>query len=223
MQLTHEQGKEYWDRCVTGDWAGCVPSSTTGVSILTSITSGRLPLLDPKALPSAQRQFYETLDQTLVTWANQSGFIGKTEDGKFIGPLNAFLYSPGITDGFLKLFDTEAKFTTLDKRTREIVILSVGSVWKSSYEIYAHSAVAGKVGVPEQAIQTLASGKSAESLTPNEVIAGMEQHLANFGTVATQNDSPASSRRRVGCFCPYCCQTLSYQRWSNKHRACLCR
>jgi len=30
----------------------------------------------------------------------------------------------------------------LTKRVREVVILAVGSVWKSKYELYAHGAVA---------------------------------------------------------------------------------
>lgn len=132
---------------------------------------GRLPLLDPEELPPVQRQFYEHMDQTLVAWAGKSGFVGKTEEGKFIGPFNPFLYTPGVTDGFLKLLEAEAKSTTLDKRMREVVILSVGAVWKSGYELYAHSAVARKVGIPETAIQALVLGNSSEELTDNEVIA----------------------------------------------------
>jgi 4-carboxymuconolactone decarboxylase len=132
---------------------------------------GRLQLLDPGELPPVQKQFYEHMDQTLVVWAGKSGFVGKMEEGQFIGPFNAFLYTPGVTDGFLKLLEAEGKSTTLDKRMREVVILSVGAVWKSEYELFAHSAVGRKVGIPEAAIQALASGNSPEELTANEVIA----------------------------------------------------
>jgi 4-carboxymuconolactone decarboxylase len=67
--------------------------------------------------------------------------------------------------------DAEPKNTKLDKRTRQIVILTVGAVWNSSYELYAHSAEARKVGVPEAAIRALASGESPEGLTSNELVA----------------------------------------------------
>jgi len=67
--------------------------------------------------------------------------------------------------------DAEPKNTKLDKRTRQIVILTVGAVWNSPYELYAHSAEARKVGLPEGAIQALASGESPEGLTSKELVA----------------------------------------------------
>jgi len=106
-----------------------------------------------------------------MAWGKQSGFVVKTNDGKFIGPFNPSLYSPGITEGFSNFMDAEPKYTKLDKRTRQIVILTVGGVWNSPYELYAHSAEARKVGVPEEAIQALASGESPKGLTSNELMA----------------------------------------------------
>ena len=132
---------------------------------------GRLPLLDPKGLAPAQAKLYKVMDNTLIAWANQTGFVVKTRDGKFIGPFNPSLYSPGITDGFSQFMDAEPKNTKLDKRTRQIVILTVGAVWNSPYELYAHSKEARKVGVPEGAIRALASGEPPEGLTSNELVA----------------------------------------------------
>src|SRR5258708_14246495 len=131
---------------------------------------GRLPLLDPKELAPAQAKYYKVMDNTLIAWAEQSGFVAKTGDGKFIGPFNPSLYSIGITDGFGKFMDAEAKNTKLDQRTRQIVILTVGAVWNSPYELYAHSAEARKVGLPEAAIRALTSGESPEGLTSNELV-----------------------------------------------------
>src|SRR5260370_16219538 len=132
---------------------------------------GRLPLLDPKELAPAQAKLYKVMDNTLIAWGNQSGFVVKTRDGKFIGPFNPSLYSPGITDGFSKFMDAEPKHTKLDKRTRQIVILTVGAVWNSPYELYAHSAEAGKVGLPEGVIQALSSRELPAGLTSNEHVA----------------------------------------------------
>ncbi len=132
---------------------------------------GRLPLLDPKELAPAQAEYYKVMENTLIAWANQSGFVVKTRDGKLIGPFNPSLYCIGITDGFGKFMDAEAKNTKLDKRTRQIVILTVGAVWNSPYELYAHSAEARKVGLPEGVIQALNSRELPEGLTSNELVA----------------------------------------------------
>src|SRR6266852_6936855 len=132
---------------------------------------GRLPLLDPKELAPDQAKVYKVMENTLTAWANPSGFVVKTRDGRFIGPFNPSLYSPSITDGFSQFMDAEPQNTKLDRRTRQIVILTVGAVWNSPYELYAHSAEARKVGLPEGAIQALASGESPEGLTSNELVA----------------------------------------------------
>jgi 4-carboxymuconolactone decarboxylase len=132
---------------------------------------GRLPLLDPNELAPDQAKLYKVMENTLIAWGKQSGFEVNTSDEKFIGPFNPSLYSPGITEGFSTFMDAEPKNTKLDKRTRQIVILTVGAVWNSPYELYAHSAEARKVGLPEGAIQALASGESPEGLTSNELVA----------------------------------------------------
>ena len=129
---------------------------------------GRLPLLDPRNLVGDQANLYQTLKSKLVTWAEESGFKGQTPAGELIGPFNPYLYSTGITPGFLAWMAADKAGTTLDKRVHEIVILSVGAVWKSPYELYAHSAVARKVGVPEAAIQALVRGEHSDELTPAE-------------------------------------------------------
>jgi 4-carboxymuconolactone decarboxylase len=132
---------------------------------------GRLPLLDPKELAPDQAKLYKVMKNTLIAWGKQSGFEVNTSDGKFIGPFNPSLYSPGITEGFSTFMDAEPKNTKLDKRTRQVVILTVGAVWNSPYELYAHSKEARKVGLPEEAIQALTSGESPAGLTSNEFVA----------------------------------------------------
>ena len=102
--------------------------------------------------------------------ADASGFKGKTDDGKLIGPFNPFLYSTGITHGFLQWMQAESKLTSLDKRVHEVVILSTGPVWQSPYELYAHSAVGANRAFPRPRFE-LVSGKSSEDLSPEEQVA----------------------------------------------------
>ena len=131
---------------------------------------GRLPLIDPDVIAGDQKKLYELMNSTLIPWADTNGFKGKTEDNKLIGPFNPYLYSP-ITPGFLQWMQADSKHTSLSKRVHEVVILSTGAVWKSPYELYAHSAVARTVGVPEAAIQALRAGQSSDELTPEEQVA----------------------------------------------------
>ena len=131
---------------------------------------GRLPLIDPETLEGDQKKLYEQMNSTLIPWSETSGFIGKTANGELIGPFNPYLYS-AITPGFLQWMQADSKHTTLSKRVHEVVILSTGAVWRSPYELYAHSAVARTVGLPEAAIKALVAGGASDELLPEEHIA----------------------------------------------------
>lgn len=132
---------------------------------------GRLPLLNPEALSVAQREVYDRLNRTMIRWADSAQFQSKTDDGRLIGPFNPGLYNPSIGSAFLDLHDAEEQYTSLSERVRQVVILAVGAVWESDYELYAHSAAARKVGISEEAIRTLATGGLPDDLSEQEKIA----------------------------------------------------
>jgi 4-carboxymuconolactone decarboxylase len=136
-----------------------------------STLGGRLPLIDPATLSGNQKDLYQTMRSTLIPWADNNGFRGMTDDEKLIGPFNPYLYSTGITPGFLAWMQADSRHTTLDKQTHEVVILTVGAIWKSPYEMYAHSAVARTVGLPEAAIEGLCRGETPLELTPGQLLA----------------------------------------------------
>ena len=137
---------------------------------------GRLPLLDPNTLKGEQKSLYNLLDSTMISWAKESGFKGTTDDGKLIGPFNPDLYGVGITPAFIQFLQAESKTTSLDKRLREVVILSTVAVWKSSYALYCHAIVAKNVGIPEDAIAELVAGNGSEQLLPKEKVAQKFAH-----------------------------------------------
>ena len=99
---------------------------------------GRLLLLNPLALSAQQRDLYDRINATFGKWSDSIHFQIETDNGSLIGPLNPILYSPGISSSFLG---------------RQVVILATGSVWRSDYELYAHSAAARKAGISENAIR----------------------------------------------------------------------
>ncbi len=137
----------------------------------TTDLGGRLALLDPAGLTGAQRPVYDRLTATMVRWADRSGFQSTTQDGRLIGPFNPVLLSPAITPAFLDLQEAEQAHTTLDDRVRQVVILAVGAVWRSAYELYAHAAVALRAGLPDSSVQALASGAIPDELGAREKLA----------------------------------------------------
>jgi 4-carboxymuconolactone decarboxylase len=137
---------------------------------------GRLRLLNPAEMPASQKRIYDRLNAGMIQWAERVPFRSKTSGGRLIGPFNPMLQSPNTTSGFLDFIESDARSTTLDARLREVVILTVGAVWKSGYVIYAHAAVARKAGLPEQAIRDLAAGGCPDQLTDQEKIAHRYAH-----------------------------------------------
>jgi 4-carboxymuconolactone decarboxylase len=140
------------------------------MSAQTEMLGGRLPLLDPAALSTEQKKVSEQLDATWFQWA-KGIFQCKLEDGRLIGPFNPILFSPTIALSFLDLQVAEKDNTSLSPRVRELVILAVGAVWKTSYELYSHEAVARKVGISEDAVRTLTAGGLPGELSDQEKIA----------------------------------------------------
>ena len=132
---------------------------------------GRLALLGPDTLDSAQKKLYKQLQDTMVPWAKKSGFQADTHDDRLIGPFNAMLRSPAISQAIMGVTATEGQETSLGKTVREVVILTVGAAWQAAYELYAHTLVGQSVGLAQATVQALAAGQKPASLTPEESVA----------------------------------------------------
>ncbi len=137
---------------------------------------GRLALLEPASLQAKQRELYDELTSRIAPWADAAGFRSKDEQGHAIGPFNAMLLSPEMGSTYLAWQKTEEQYSSLSKRAREVVILTVGSVWQASYELYAHSAVAAKAGLTSTQIEALVAGRNGEGLSEDEVAAQRFTH-----------------------------------------------
>ena len=132
---------------------------------------GRLPLLDGAGLEPDQQALWSRMSATMGAWATKVGFQAKTSDGRFIGPFNPMLRSPEIAQTFLQLQLDEGEHTDLPERVRQVVILSVGSVWASPYELYAHAAAARSAGFSQASVAALAAGRSSPELAGEETLA----------------------------------------------------
>ena len=138
---------------------------------------GRLPLVDPATMTSAQRKLFNELNATWVVVAQGLGVQATTADGRLIGPFNALLLHPEVAEKLSAFQVAEAKYTTLSKRVREVVIIAVGSIWNAVYELYAQKATARKLGFSDAAIDALANCEvPEEELSEEEIIATRLTH-----------------------------------------------
>ena len=149
---------------------------------------GRIMLSEPTALTPSQQNLYKLINETAVPWATASGFVAKEDGGRLIGPFNVVLESPELGASFLQFQSAEETMTSLGERVRQVVILTVGSIWKAPYELYAHAAVARTAGLPEEAIQKLMKGEVATGLLPKEELLAQQftQELALQRTVSQE-------------------------------------
>lgn len=132
---------------------------------------GRLALLNPDNLKSDQKKLYSHLQDTMVPWAKKSGFQATTFDDRLIGPFNAMLRSPLISKAIMGVTSAEGEHTSLSEKVRQVIILTVGAVWRASYELYAHTAVGKKAGLDQPTIQALVAGQKPASLAQAESVA----------------------------------------------------
>ena len=122
-------------------------------------------------MDESQKGLHDHIVATALPWAEAAGFRIRTAEGELIGPFNAVLFSPDIARSFLALQGEEGKRTSLSERVRQVVILTVGSVWQAPYELYAHAAVARRAGLSANAIRALAGGEPADELSHGERVA----------------------------------------------------
>lgn len=140
------------------------------MSIDGNALGGRLPLYGSEALNPAQKALYNWLMDVAVPWAEAADFEASTEMDRLIGPFNPALLTPEISSAFVDLAVAEQKHTSLSKRSREVIILTVGAVWQAPYELYAHCAVARHVGHSDDAVRKLAAGGLPQDLTDEEAV-----------------------------------------------------
>jgi alkylhydroperoxidase family enzyme len=80
-------------------------------------------------------------------------------------PLNIFrmvAHGAATAEGFLTLGNAILQRSELDPVLRELVILRVGALSGSSYEVFQHRRVAARTGVPQQQIEAVLQNPAGE-------------------------------------------------------------
>ncbi|HSS63422.1 MAG TPA: carboxymuconolactone decarboxylase family protein [Gammaproteobacteria bacterium] len=114
----------------------------------------RLKALLPSELDSEQRALFDaiTTGKRSEERSSDDFFL---EDGGLRGPFNAWVHAPGIGQPAQLLGEAIRYQTRLPPKLRELAILTVAARWRADYEWWAHSRIAGRLGLGDEIIAAL--------------------------------------------------------------------
>ena len=114
-------------------------------------------LLRPGDLDDDQRALYDEIRTGPRADARRPAGPVDAE-GRLTGPFNAMLHAPAVGRPLQRLGAALRNEASLSDDVRESVICLVGGAHRSSYELFAHSGLARRAGVPDEALEALVRG-----------------------------------------------------------------
>jgi len=130
----------------------------------------RLRPIPPAELSDEQKPLYEDMKKGISSDFN--AFQTMVQDGPakgaLIGPWNPWLHEPKIGRAIWDLTEAMTAEASLPEPVRQVVILVVGAQFDAAYELYAHIAVAEKVGMDDARLASLCSGIKPADLSAEE-------------------------------------------------------
>ena len=127
---------------------------------------GRLTLLAASAMTSDQRELAQKITGSRSKRGTDSGYQTRTEDGRLIGPFNAFLREPAVGTAYLAWAQAIAA-SPLSRAVTEATILGVTARWQAPYVRYAHTIGARGAGFTDEDIDTILCGGIPTSASPD--------------------------------------------------------
>lgn len=129
----------------------------------------RIKPLQPDTLTAEARYVHDEI--TNLIGKSQSQVNMMNAEGALLGPFPPMLQYPQFGIPALSFIRTLDMHVTLDKRVREVAILTVGAAFNARFELYAHEIMAEAFGIPQDAIATLAAGGRPCNLNEQEATA----------------------------------------------------
>jgi 4-carboxymuconolactone decarboxylase len=154
----------------------------------------RLSLIHPSTLDPVQRELYDDMRAGIATGFD--AFRTALDDGSMIGPWNASLHHPAIGKASWQLTKAVNALATLPANVKEVAILVVSGFHQARYGIYAHIAVAERLGMPPATISSLVANEKPADLTDDECVAFDVAYLLCRGGPLPE----ATWRRAVAAF-----------------------
>jgi len=141
---------------------------------------GRVPWPRPDQLDDAQRAVLHSVAGG--PRSRERAFALTDDSGRLHGPFNLMLLAPGPGLALSELGAALRFRTGLSDRVREIAILTHAVHTRSSFEWYAHEAVARRLGMTDDEIAAVRGLRPAASFDPAErSVQGAVSTLADVG------------------------------------------
>lgn len=125
--------------------------------------------LAPETLSQEIRYVHDEIAALITRSQGQVGMIN--EQGALLGPFPPMLQFPQFGVPALSFIRSLDQHATLDKRVREVAILTVGGAYGARFILYAHEIMGAAFGIPATSIATLAAGGRPDGLNEPEAIA----------------------------------------------------
>lgn len=129
----------------------------------------RIKPLPPDTLGVEARHVHDEIANLIGRSQSQVTMID--EQGALLGPFPPMLHYPQFGVPALSFIRTLDIHATLEKRVREVAILTIGAAFGARFELYAHEIMAMTFGLPPDAIATLAAGGRPHGLNEQETVA----------------------------------------------------
>ncbi|MET0466289.1 MAG: carboxymuconolactone decarboxylase family protein [Chitinophagaceae bacterium] len=129
----------------------------------------RIIPLPPEQLTETTRHVHDEI--TKLIGRSQSPVKMLDETGALLGPFPPMLQYPEFGIPALTLMRALDTHATLDKRVREVAILTVAAAYGARFELYAHQIMAAVVGLSGESIAMLAAGAQPPGLSEQEMMA----------------------------------------------------
>nr|WP_199001375.1 hypothetical protein [Flavobacterium sp. ASV13] len=145
----------------------------------------RLKPLPPENLNSELRFVHDEISNLITKSQGQASMINS--EGALLGPFPAMLHFPQFGIPALSFIRTLGTFATLDKKVREVAILTVGSTFGARFELYVHEIMAEAFGFSKNIVASLSAGIRPEGLSEQESIAYDIAHALTHGKIVSNS------------------------------------
>lgn len=144
----------------------------------------RIKPLPPDTLSAEVRYVHDEIASLIGRSQSQVNMLDS--QGALLGPFPPMLQYPKFGIPALSFIRTLDMHATLNKRVREVAILTVGAAFGARFELYAHEIMGIAVGLSPDTVAILAAGGHPKDLNDQETMAYIISHaLVNGKTIPT--------------------------------------